>query len=83
MQCIYGVMFAVKYLHEFSHFIYSTYGRAHLLIHYGTPMKETKFTPDGILKGESGNKFEESMLGFILLHSGHADISMNVSLLFD
>jgi hypothetical protein len=77
------VMFAVKYLQEFSHFTYSTCERAHLLTHYGTTMKETKFTPDGILKGESANKLEESMLGIILVRSGHANISMNVSLLLD
>ena len=68
---------------RFSHYIYSTYGRAHLLTHYGTPMKETKYTPAGVLKGESGNKFEKSMLGFILLHAEHANILITMSILSD
>lgn len=72
-------MFAVKYLHEFAHFIYSNYGRAHLLRAYNIPLEDSVHTPDGVLRGEGGNKFEEKMLGFILLHAGHANIPMNVS----
>lgn len=74
-------MLAVKYLHEFAHFIYSNHGRLHLLNAYNVQLKDSIQTPDGILRGESGNKFEEQMLGFVLSYAGHANIAMNVSYL--
>ena len=79
MQTIYAVMIGVKYLHEFAHFIYSKYGRMHLLNAYGVELKDSINTPSGVLRGESGNRFEEQMLGFILSHAGHSNIAMNVS----
>jgi len=79
MQSVYGIMIGVKYLHEFSHFIYSKYGRSHLLNTYGIQSKDSIHTPKGVLRGESGNRFEEQMLGFVLSHAGHSNIAMNVS----
>jgi hypothetical protein len=79
MQSVYGVMTGVKYLYEFAHFIFSKYGRFHLLNTYGIQLKDSIHTPDGVLRGESGNRSEEKMLGFVLSHAGHSDIAMNVS----
>ncbi len=42
-------------------------------------LKDSIHTPNGVLREESGNRFEELMLGFVLLHAGHANIPMNVS----
>jgi len=79
MQSVYGVMIGVKYLHEFAHFIYSKYGRSHLLNTYGIQLKDSIDTPAGVLGGESGNRFEEQMLGFVLSHADDSNIAMNVS----
>ncbi len=51
----------------------------HLLNAYGIPLKDSIHTPSGVLRGESGNQFEEQMLGFVLSHAGDSNISMNVS----
>lgn len=72
-------MIGIKYLHEFAHFVYAKYGRLHLLTTFGIPLEESISTPIGILRGESGNRFEEQMIGFVLSHAGHSNISMNVS----
>ncbi|CAF1511130.1 unnamed protein product [Rotaria sordida] len=79
MQSVYGVMIGIKYLHEFAHHIYSKYGRSHLLNTYGIQLKDSKNTPAGVLRGESGNKFEEQMLGFVVSHAGHSNIAMNAA----
>ena len=79
MQSVYGVRIGVNYLHEFAHFIYSKYGRSYLLNTYGIQLKDSIHTPNGVLRGESGNRFEEQMLEFVLSHAGHSNIAMNVS----
>lgn len=72
-------MIAIKYLHEFAHHVYAKYGRLHLLNSFGIPLEKSTCTPIGILRGESGNRLEEAMLGFVLSHGGHLNIPMNVS----
>lgn len=79
MQLVYGVMIGIKYLHEFAHYIYANYGRYHFLNTFGIQLKYSIHTPDSVLKGESGNRLEEQMLGFVLSHDGHSNIAMNVS----
>ncbi len=46
---------------------------------FGIPLEESIRTPIGLLRGESGNRFEETMLGFVLSHAGNLNIPMNVS----
>ncbi|CAF1279317.1 unnamed protein product [Rotaria sordida] len=79
LQASYSIMIGIKYLHEFAHFIYAKYGRLYLRNTFGIPLQESASTPIGILRGESGNRFEDQMLGFVLSHTGHLNIPMNLN----
>ncbi|CAF1285629.1 unnamed protein product [Rotaria sordida] len=79
LQASYSIMIGIKYLHEFAHFIYAKYGRLYLRNTFGIPLQESASTPIGILRGESGNRFEDQMLGFVLSHAGHLNIPMDLN----
>ncbi|CAF1587232.1 unnamed protein product [Rotaria sp. Silwood1] len=80
LQASYSIMIGIKYLHEFAHFVYAKYGRLHLRNSFGIPFEASTRTPIGILRGESGNRFEEQMLGFVLSHAGHSNIPMDIKM---